>query len=1253
MSYSVVMISTIVWLLLSPQLGSMNEFYVVPDVEECSKEAIHQDKECNTLAFYMNCTCCCECNSSYFNSHETYTFWKGIHSPLFNETLPIHNVENLTFTVEGEDNRAIIDCNGESAGFVFNESSDIMLEKLVFLSCVRTLGVAESNHHALATLAFHNGANLYLTNVTLNGSVDEALYVHNIRGVILFEQVVVINSRSNVRRNTNVIYNSKCNNESLQINITNSVFSGNYNNKPKTLSSANRDANNIGLNSVDSYPLAAGLSITLKCLSVNILFENVTMRDNHGENGGNLALVFQNTSSTPDNIVTIRNCTLEAGTAVTGGGLFVEFVDSSKSEESLCLHSHNKSEHQLLLVENTTFKNNSAVYAGGAVYLKQKQSKASCSVGRISFVNCEFHQNFVTRKGFGGTALHSINYPIATYKHRGVPQFKIFVKSCDIWENYAEQQDVIQSGNGAIFSKADSYFKLIDVIIRNNNSSGILAIGSNIILSGHISIKRNQASSGGGMLLCQNAIIYFDSNTFVSIAHNRVVHTGGGISVETQCLQSRPMCFFQLTENIFQHPGSIRSSLRVHIHHNSAGFAGHNLFGGSVDHCFMLDGPDHKPYSNQSIDVFKSIFHILPKGKSSITSEPQHVCLCNKTTGRPVCKGAANHLKNYEVYPGQPFTVTAVLVGQLYGFVPGTVLAQISSRSSVSFKHEEKVQKLSRNSSCGSLSYTVYANDDSKVELLLSAQHSGDVSGYEQLNQLKKLKLNVKMKKCPAGFALFENNGTISCDCVAMLKASCKIADNLIERRNPYWIGYDESTNATLFHPHCPFDYCVHRRVLLKATKNSINQDAQCANHRTGIICGACAVDRSIVIGSNHCQNCSNYWLFMLVIIAFSGVLLVLTLSKLNITITEGTLGGVFFYCNIISSNLTYYFQGEPIYFITPLLKGFVSLLSLSVGGTSMCLYNGMDVYAFAWLSFAYPFYIWFIAGLIVCLGHKFNWVVRHNSVKVLATLIILSYSTLLASVIIALQATYLHQDRGRGSFRWLKDGNIRYFHGKHIPLVIFASLLGLILLPFTFCLLCIQCLLKVSHRRMFSWVNHLKPFFDAYMGPFTAQARFWTGLLLLARIIIYIQSAVIFSGSQEVETIGMVGIISFVLLFTASVLRDGLYKRRFLSIIEYSLLFNLGVLSIHTAIINNVRQKIVTTHLSVGIVFFTFVGIILYHVKFFKLIRRPVKRLWLRAAAILSVKRSTRNDYPSDEEDQYDFPPLAEFDQTREPLLD
>ena len=1248
---------TIVCLLIGSRLGSTKWLYVVPDgdVEKCRMS--QENYECHSLAYYMNCSSQSEdCSSSYFNSNETYLFWKGRHRPLYNALLKMKQVENLSFIASRDDDRAIIDCNGESVGFVFHECSDITVENIVFLSCIRTPSTQHGHRdHALATLAFHNGVNLNLTRVILNGSVDEALYVHNIQGVIGFKEIVVINSKSTVWRNTNVIYNSKCNeSESLEIIIKDSVFSRNH----KINSNQTDKSDTAFPNSFDNYPLAAGLSITLKCLRATVQIDNVTMNDNRGGNGGNLALIFHNTASTPDNVVTIKNCVLESGVGELGGGLFVEFIDGSDSEEALCLHSPNKS-HQLLLVQNTTFNNNAAVYAGGAVYLKQKQSQASCSIGRISFVNCTFRQNFVKNKGFGGIALHSINYPITNYKHHGIPQFKIIVQDCNFWENYAKPRDiVVQSGNGVIFSKADTYFELVNANISNNNSSGILAIGSNIILSGNISIENNRASSGGGMLLCENAIVYLNHSTVVTITQNYANHTGGGISVETQCLQSRPMCFFQLTEYILR-DSELINSLSITVQDNVAGFAGHNLFGGSVDHCFMLDGPKHKPYSNQSIDVFKTIFHI-PNTTSSITSEPHQICLCTSVLdSQPIanCYDDGRNLTNHEVYPGESFTVSAVLVGQLNGIVPGTVQAHVKRSASpfATLKVKDRVQKLGRNSSCGCLTYTVYTNE-SKVQLELSAQHSGDVSGYEKLNQLKKLTINVTIKNCPPGFALLENNDTISCDCVELLKhrgITCNIEDRSIYRDSNAWIGYCKTTKATLFHFNCPFDYCIDKEMYLRS-EDTIDEDKQCDHHRTGILCGACIKGRSAIVGSNKCMYCSNYWLFMLIVMAASGALLVFLLSALNITITGGTLSGILFYCNVVNSNSTIYFEGSSHSFITRLLKVFVSALSLNAGGASVCLYDGLDAYALSWLSFLYPFYIWLLAGLIICLGHKYNWVVRRNSVKVLATLIILSYSTLLASVIEAIQPVYLQNNGAtRGTYHWLKDGNVRYFHGKHIPLVIFASSLGLLLLPFTFCLLCISCLLKVSHHAMFSWVNRLKPFFDAYTGPFTTRGRFWTGLLLLARILIYSLSATNFRLNEPSTTIGIITAMSVILLFIASVLKNGLYKRRSFRILEQSLLLNLGIIS--TVSVNLKSHKGIIVQGGIGVAFVTFIGIICYHVRFFKWTKKHVRRACLRVGnhKWLPWQRDCRIVSVDDLCDTSDFPPLAQFDQSREPLLD
>ena len=68
----------------------------------------------------------------------------------------------------------------------------------------------------------------------------------------------------------------------------------------------------------------------------------------------------------------------------------------------------------------------------------------------------------------------------------------------------------------------------------------------------------------------------------------------------------------------------------------------------------------------------------------------------------------------------------------------------------------------------------------------------------------------------------------------------------------------------------------------------------------------------------------------------------------------------------------------------------------------------------------------------------------------------------------------------------WLYDGNIDYLKGKHVPLFI-ATLLLLVLLsvPYTFSLVSIQWLLKISHYRAMFWVEKLKPLFDAYTGPY------------------------------------------------------------------------------------------------------------------------------------------------------------------------
>ena len=129
-----------------------------------------------------------------------------------------------------------------------------------------------------------------------------------------------------------------------------------------------------------------------------------------------------------------------------------------------------------------------------------------------------------------------------------------------------------------------------------------------------------------------------------------------------------------------------------------------------------------------------------------------------------------------------------------------------------------------------------------------------------------------------------------------------------------------KGSKITAYHSHCPLDYCVSTAINVDATNSSLSQDKQCAFNRTGILCGSCSTGLSNVLGSSECHSCSNFWLFLNIPFAFAGILLVFLLTILNITVSEGTLSGIIFYCNIIENNLSLFLPDKEIVFVTRLL---------------------------------------------------------------------------------------------------------------------------------------------------------------------------------------------------------------------------------------------------------------------------------------------------------------------------------------------
>ena len=101
-----------------------------------------------------------------------------------------------------------------------------------------------------------------------------------------------------------------------------------------------------------------------------------------------------------------------------------------------------------------------------------------------------------------------------------------------------------------------------------------------------------------------------------------------------------------------------------------------------------------------------------------------------------------------------------------------------------------------------------------------------------------------------------------------------------------------------------------------------------------------------------------------------------------------------------------------------------------------------MDMYAKAWLQFIFPVYMWLIVAAIVLLSRHsepITRLTRRNTVPVLATLFLLSYTKLLRAVNAIFSSTYLRYPDGTHVPVWMHDGNVLFAKGKHIALFIAA----------------------------------------------------------------------------------------------------------------------------------------------------------------------------------------------------------------------
>ena len=844
-------------------------------------------------------------------------------------------------------------------------------------------------------------------------------------------------------------------------------------------------------------------------------------------------------------------------------------LEHNHAENGGAIHS---TESKLYVNGDVTIAHNTATGNGGGVYLSTSE------------LNCQQESTLVllnNTASYKGGGLHAISSSIkATSSNNGYPEYVYTGSRINITGNAAKRGGGLSlEGNAKLYIlKYDSY-----VIYHYNIFS-----------------------------------IYNDTNTTIFTANS--ADYGGAIHVDddtnsgTCASSTETECFFQVLA-LYSGGGALRIQ-SMHFSQNNANVSGSTLYGGLLDRCAVSPFAEvHKKYTRAfkdrdgGIAYFKNVatptyfdydirseIAIDTNLLSLVSSDPVQVCICFNADQNNDCP----HQHYTEVKKGQTFTLPVVAVDQVGQPVNATI------QTSLHFTESGLAE--------GQLAREIPAECINLTFNIVSPHKSENLSFYALDGPCKDAELSSATVEihflpcsCPIGLQVSGINSTnCTCDChsnISQYMEHCDSHTGLLTKQpqTRAWISYINDNNLTgyLVYPNCPFDYCLSTSPSVDLSEQN-GADAQCAFNRSSLLCGSCRPGLSLSLGSSHCLPCPSYWPALLIAITIAailaGIALVALFLILNMTVAVGTLNGLIFYANVVHANQSILLPFQMRNFITV----FISWLNLDLG-IDTCYFPEMDNYIKTWLQLAFPAYVILLVVLVIIISSystKFsNLIGKKDPVATLATLILLSYAKLLEICFKSLSLGILEYPDGSSEMLWLPDATVKYLSGKHIPLFIAAVLILLVGLVYTALLFSWQWLLYLPRWRIFRWSRNSKiqTFIETYHKPYTPKHRYWTGQLLIVRVVLYLIAATNVSNDP---TIALTAINFTVCCIFALRLFFGsrLYRKRPVDVLETFFYLNILSFVIFTGYSLD-KPREAAAYTSVIITFIALLLIILYHV--------------------------------------------------------
>ena len=335
---------------------------------------------------------------------------------------------------------------------------------------------------------------------------------------------------------------------------------------------------------------------------------------------------------------------------------------------------------------------------------------------------------------------------------------------------------------------------------------------------------------------------------------------------------------------------------------------------------------------------------------------------------------------------------------------------------------------------------------------------------------------------------------------------------------------------------------------------------------RQGQLCGSCMPGYAppAYSYSLSCVKCNDsHWVKYTVVSLLPLTLFYIVIITMRVSVTSPKLNGLIIFFQLIfsASNLRLY-HSETYQYQTMLITliGILNLDFFRIVYTPFCLHPGSDnlemlsldyiiaVYPLLLILLSYSLVLLYDKNVrfIVCLWKPFvpffirfrrQWNIRHSLVDAFATFLLLSYVKILSVSVDLLTPVILHdQTHAAVSQLYLfNQGDVPFLGSHHFPYACLAlfflvtfTLLPMLLLFFYPC----SCFQRCINHSGYS-CHSLHIFMDTFQGHYkngmdgTRDFRFFSGLYLLLRVVVYSSIVVTYQIASYIYTVSIIALLA------------------------------------------------------------------------------------------------------------------------------